>query len=400
MLRSCVRSILAGLLVLSSCVSAYATQAPSAPGMVRIEGHVLPALSKATLVPSGSKSDTRPITLTVVLKRDHQAQFESYLRDVYDPHSKGFRHFLTQRQIADRFGPSRQVYETALRYMRANGFALVAGSKNRLTLTVRGNRADAERTFDVRISNYTLGQSSFYPTDRDPALPVRLAGRIQSVAGLSDFASPIRTVESADPSGALTGASPDWQLTSTICFPFTPVTGINFIGVLEASYLQIAARLDAAPLFATACAGFLWASGVALGSCYALALGNPGIWSTSSQCREFANAGAGPPPGNVHAESSPVPSSGFTNPQKIGLLEFDTFQPTDVQDWLEFIGGGATFGQLSEVPVNGGVASPGSNEPEVLLDVDTVMLLARCRGTRTSCMTRLPGPVFRRCSIK
>src|SRR5271156_2623431 len=255
MLRSCVRSILAGLLVLSSCVSAYATQAPSAPGMVRIEGHVLPALSKATLVPSGSKSDTRPITLTIVLKRDHQAQFERYLHDVYDPHSKVFRHFLTQRQIADRFGPSRQVYDTVLRYLRASGLALIAGSRNRLTL--RGTRADAERTFDVRISNYTLGKRSFYATDREPALPLRLAGRIQSVAGLSNLASPIRTAKSADAARALPGASPDWQLTSYLCFPFTPVTGINFIGVLEASYLQIAARLDAAPLFAAACAGFL-----------------------------------------------------------------------------------------------------------------------------------------------
>src|SRR5271154_7430161 len=76
---------------------------------VRIPGHVLPALAKATIVPSKSETDRQLITLTLVLKRDHQAQFESYLRDVYDPHSKVFRHFLTQRQIANRFGPSRQV---------------------------------------------------------------------------------------------------------------------------------------------------------------------------------------------------------------------------------------------------------------------------------------------------
>ena len=185
-------------------------------------GHVLPALSKATIVPSKPDADAQPITVTLVLKRDHQAQFERYLHDVYDPHSKVFRHFLTQRQIADRFGPSRQVYDTALRYLRASGFALVAGSKNRLTLTMRGTRADAERTFDVRISNYNLGKRSFYATDRDPALPTRLAGRVQSVAGLSNFASPIRTAESSDAAGALTAASPDWQLTSTGMLPVYP----------------------------------------------------------------------------------------------------------------------------------------------------------------------------------
>ena len=351
---------------------------------VRIPGHVLPALAKATIVPSNPRSESESVDLTIVFKRHRQAQFERYLHDVYDPHSKAFRHFLTQRQIADRFGPSRQVYDAMLRYMRANGFALVAGSKNRLSLTVRSTRANAERTFEVSISDYNLGKRSFYATDRDPALPMRLAGHVQSVAGLSDLASPIRTDQSADAAGALAGASPDWQLTSTVCFPFTPVTGINFIGVLEASYLSITTRLEAAPLFAAACTGFLFASGVALGTCNAMAVSNPSIWQTSLQCAEFAAAGAGPAANDDHAKSSPKKSSpatsGFTNPQKIGLLEFDTFHPTDVQDWLEFIGGGATFGQLSEVPVNGGVASPGSNEPEVLLDVDTVMELAPLPG--------------------
>src|ERR1700735_4748593 len=194
-------------------------------GFVRIPGHVLPVLSKASIVPSNPKSERESVDLTIVLKRDHQAQFERYLHDVYDPHSKAFRHFLTQRQIADRFGPSRQVYDAMLRYMRANGFALVAGSKNRLSLTVRSTRANAERTFEVSISDYNLGKRSFYATDRDPALPMRLAGHVQSVAGLSDLASPIRTDQSADAAGALAGGPPDWEVSPTPCFPFSPVHG-------------------------------------------------------------------------------------------------------------------------------------------------------------------------------
>jgi len=67
MLGSCMRSILVGLLVLFSCVCADATQVP---GMIRIPGHVLPALSKATIVPSKSEAGTQPVTLTLILKRD------------------------------------------------------------------------------------------------------------------------------------------------------------------------------------------------------------------------------------------------------------------------------------------------------------------------------------------
>jgi subtilase family serine protease len=381
MFRGCARWLVACLVVLFSFGSAHALHASSVPGMVRLPGHVLPALAKATIVPSNPKDENAPITLTLVLRRDNQPAFDAYLRDLYDPHSKNFHKFLTQRQIADRFGPSRQVYDRTLRHMRANGFALVAGSKNRLTLTMRGTRRDAERAFDVRIGDYKVGNRVFYATNRDPALPMRLAGRVQSVAGLSDLAAPIRTAESTDAAGALAG--PDWQLTQTICFPFTPITGINFIGVLEAAYLSITIRLEAAPLFAAACTGFFVASGFALGTCNALGVANPSIWTTSKQCAEFAAAGAGPSLGDRPAMGSSVrtsPATGFANPQKIGLLEFDTFNPTDVHDWLEFIGGGATFEQLSEVPVNGGVPSPGPNEPEVLLDVDTVMEIAPLPG--------------------
>ncbi|MGH8013061.1 MAG: protease pro-enzyme activation domain-containing protein, partial [Candidatus Binataceae bacterium] len=111
---------------------------------VRLPGHVLPALAKATVVPSKAHSGAQPLTLTIVLRRDHQADFERYLHAVYAPHSQQFHHFLTQREIADRFGPSRADYDAVLAYLRAHGFRLVHGSANRLTLTVRGTRTQVD----------------------------------------------------------------------------------------------------------------------------------------------------------------------------------------------------------------------------------------------------------------
>ncbi len=62
--------------------------------------------------------------------------------------------------------------------------------------------------------------------------------------------------------------------------------------------------------------------------------------------------------------------------QTIGLLEFDTYQTSDVSDFLTLLSAPpAQIGNLSNVHVNGG-ASPGPNQAEVLLDIDTVMTLA------------------------
>lgn len=53
--------------------------------MVRLSGHELPTLSKATIVPSKAHSTEQPLSLTIILNRDDQAGFDRYLHDVYDP---------------------------------------------------------------------------------------------------------------------------------------------------------------------------------------------------------------------------------------------------------------------------------------------------------------------------
>ncbi|MEA2640478.1 MAG: hypothetical protein QOF51_1872 [Chloroflexota bacterium] len=67
--------------------------------------------------------------------------------------------------------------------------------------------------------------------------------------------------------------------------------------------------------------------------------------------------------------------------QKIGLLEFDTYNhtqsPNDIQLWLANQSLPATrINQLTEVALNGGVTTPASGEVEVLLDVAVVMGMA------------------------
>ena len=58
------------------------------------------------------------------------------------------------------------------------------GSKNRLTLTVRGRRSDAERAFALTIGDYRLGDREFYSNDRDPGLPARTGSTCSGSDGI------------------------------------------------------------------------------------------------------------------------------------------------------------------------------------------------------------------------
>src|SRR5208337_1405303 len=101
-----------------------------------------------------------------------------------------FRHFLTPDQVSDRFGPSRHAYEAVLHYLRSNGFSLVDGSANRLTLTVRGRRAQGERAFGVHIKDFAERGRRFFANDTEPAVPSALASKIGAVTGLTNLSVP------------------------------------------------------------------------------------------------------------------------------------------------------------------------------------------------------------------
>lgn len=91
---------------------------------------------------------------------------------------------------SDRFGPSQQDYVAVQAYFEQQGFTVTEGSANRLTLTVSGTRAQAQSALDVQISDYRIGNKTFYANNGEPSLPGNLAPYVQAVSGLSNLATP------------------------------------------------------------------------------------------------------------------------------------------------------------------------------------------------------------------
>ncbi len=338
------------------------TDTRTTTAMVRLPGHVLPVLSEATAISTpGNKShlakeDAQPITLTIVLRRDKQSAFDIYLKELRDPHSKNFHHYLTQRQIADRFGPSRDDYDSVLAYLRANGFRLIEGSKNRLTITVAGTRGDAERAFDVNIGDYRIGKQSFFANQAAPALPETIASRVLAISGLSSYAAPKPEREA---------------LFLAVCAVIASIQAIGTINdpaAYRACFLK-----DLAVCFNTqaAAAGYsrrLPVPNVCNSTSPSPSLSPPQIELTSAQHKGNGSIPASDP-------ASPWQSVDGTG-QTVGLVEFDNFNMSDVTDFLALIGAPDTqINNISEVNVNGG-ATIGSGEDEVLLDIDAVTAVA------------------------
>src|SRR4051812_12982778 len=109
--RLLVLVLMAGLL--TSCVPQFQLGAAPEP-VVRIPGHVLPALTQATRLDGGGVVATdldQSITITLTLNRADQPGFEQYLASVQTPGAPGFQRFVTLDQLTQRFGPTQQAYD-------------------------------------------------------------------------------------------------------------------------------------------------------------------------------------------------------------------------------------------------------------------------------------------------
>jgi len=348
----------------NSLPSKAPTQSKDSKGSVRLPGEVPAALSGATKV-RRTKADDALLTLTVVLNRTDQQGFDEFLKTVQNPLSPMYRRYLSPQEQADRFGPSRQAYDEVAAWLRRKGFTVMEGSANRLTVTVRGTRRYAEKAFKMRIGDYRLGDRTFYANDRDPAIPAPIARYVQAVIGLSNTASPTSPNKIGSPG-------------NYVCQVYAVLVGIinavnNSVNALfgDAEFDLFKAVQEGRRVAEAVCLGDnggepYWTYGPSTGPIpplQSLKISRQGESASKRLLQEELR------------ESAWIDADGTG--QKIGLLEFDTFNIKDVEDYLALIGHPAdSINHLTKVDVNGG-APLGPEEAEVLMDIIAVMTRAR-----------------------
>lgn len=341
-IRSCLGQVhlkagAALLLFLGGIALAVSAFEPGKPAPIRLP------------IPTPSLTDV-PLTLTIVLKRTDQKDFDGFLRSIQTPGSPAYRQYLSPEEQAARFGPSVRVYGDVEQWLRGEGFTVIEGSANRLTLTATGTRAQAERALQIHLGDHKIGGQTFYANDREPTLPGEIAHRVQAVIGLSNQARPAPVY--AD------------ELVFGGCLYYAGDAAYhdpryhNCDHNCDRLYFKLRSRYLRECLLSKGL--FPNRGGNGPGG------GNPSSSSTSSGLPSLVDQA--PAPAWLGADGTG---------QTIGLLEFDSFNFNDISDYLAYVGLPPTeIDRLSQVHINGG-AVLGPDEAEVLLDIVAVMTNAR-----------------------
>jgi len=220
-----------------------------------LTSHVPDAVSSHQAPFLGAPDPARELQLAVALPMRDQAGLDALLRQIYDPGSPLYRHYLTVAQFAKRFCPTEADYDAAVRFFGNAGLRISDISANRYIVDIAGSVADIERVFHVRMGLYRHPTQlrAFLAPDREPTLD--LAVPVLHVSGLDEFILPTsRAIHDTAPGAhGGTGSGPNGNfLGSDIRAAYYgngPLTGAGqSLGLMELAAYNMA---DVTTYFAT-----------------------------------------------------------------------------------------------------------------------------------------------------
>lgn len=175
--------------------------------------HVRPSTKDGSAKLVGHMPADQIMHLVIVLPLRNQDALNTFLKDVYDPGSPLYRHFLTADEFTSRFGPTQEDYDAAVQFATQNGLTVTGTSRDRLNLDVSGTVAKVEKAFNVKMNVYQhpTEARTFYAPDREPT--TYLPFPLWRIAGLDNYSIPQpaglhKNPHAGTTSNATTGSGP------------------------------------------------------------------------------------------------------------------------------------------------------------------------------------------------
>ncbi len=179
-----ILAVMALILVVSSAGQA---QAQGFPPLTR---HVREVTLNGQARLLGKLPASQPLRLVITLPLRNQAELDEFLKNVSDPSSPYFHHFLTVEEFTSLFGPTKEDYATVIRFAEANGLTVEDTSRNRLNVQVSGKVGDIEKALNITLDVYQhpTEDRTFFAPDREPT--PNLSVQLWHIAGLDNYSIP------------------------------------------------------------------------------------------------------------------------------------------------------------------------------------------------------------------
>jgi Pro-kumamolisin, activation domain/Viral BACON domain len=143
-----------------------------------------------SLQPVGRLDGSKVLNLSIGLPLRNQEALTNFLRQLYDPASPSYRHYLAPEEFTAQFGPTEGDYEAVVAWATQSGFTVTGRHESRMLLEVSAPVTDIERALQVTMRTYAhpTEARTFFAPDTEPSVDGNIP--ILNISGLDNFARP------------------------------------------------------------------------------------------------------------------------------------------------------------------------------------------------------------------
>ena len=147
----------------------------------------------------GPEDPSKLITVTVWLHQHNKAALDESVRQMYQPGSPNYHHFLTHEQYRSQFAPSAAEAAQVQDYMTAHSFTVTSVDKFNHYVVAQGRVGDAQFAFSVQLNRANFKGQVHRVSSASATIPGAVGELVLGVTGLSDFAPSPAIARMIDP---------------------------------------------------------------------------------------------------------------------------------------------------------------------------------------------------------
>jgi subtilase family serine protease len=164
------------------------TQSVDSGQYVTLPGNVPPEAVKRN--DRGAIAGNWPMThLWIQLKRSstQQAALDQYLRDLSDPTSARYHHWLTAQQFGERFGLAQADLDSVTEWLRSQNLTVEGTLPNRTAIVFSGTAQQVSSGFHTTIHSLAVDGKQAVSNMTNPQIPAALTPVVGGIVGLNNI---------------------------------------------------------------------------------------------------------------------------------------------------------------------------------------------------------------------
>ncbi len=181
--------------------AAVAVVGVAALGAFLMSGNAAAAGGKRAVVPdvkpawatsaraTGTAPTSQSVSIRVGLKMRDQAGAEGLVRDLSDPSSPRYGHYLTPKAFTTRFAPTAASVDRVSSYLQSQGLKVTGVAQGNQWVNASGTVAQLNKAFATTLKTYSYRGKTLRAPETSVTVPAAVQADVSTVSGLSQRAT-------------------------------------------------------------------------------------------------------------------------------------------------------------------------------------------------------------------